>query len=274
MGTPLTAICRAVRTDILNMIYEAGSGHPGASLSAVEILVSLYFSEMFRCDPATPDWPERDRFILSKGHGVPALYSVLCHKGFFDKGELKGLRKLGGRLQGHPRLGKTPGIDCSGGSLGQGLSIANGIALGYKKQGLPGRIYCLLGDGELQEGQVWEAALTAVQLRLGKVCAIVDNNRVQLDGPTASIKKMEPLADKWRSFGWHVIGADGHDTSALTAAYGEAAEAGRPTVIIAETTKGKGVSFMENNCDWHSNPPTREELEQALAEVSGDGRAS
>jgi transketolase len=267
----MDALCRGVREDILRMIFDAGSGHPGASLSAVEILAGLYFSAIFRCDPAKPDWPERDRFILSKGHAVPALYSVLCRRGFFSPEAFATLRREGGLLQGHPRLGITPGIDCSAGSLGQGLSIANGIALGFKKQGLPGRVYCLLGDGELQEGQIWEAALTTVQLRLTKVCAIVDNNHVQLDGPTAAIKKMEPLADKWRSFGWRVIGVDGHDTAALTQAYREAiATEDSPTVILAETIKGKGVSFMENNCDWHSTPPTTEELEAALAEVQAN----
>lgn len=270
----LRDVCKAVREDVLNMIFKAGSGHPGASLSAVEILVTLYFSGLFRCDPENPGWPERDRFILSKGHAVPALYSVLSRRGFFPASELGLLRKLGTRLQGHPRTGTVPGIDYSAGSLGQGLSVANGIAMGYKKQGIPGRVYCLLGDGELQEGQIWEAALSTVQLRLSRVCAIVDNNHVQLDGPTASIKKMEPLAAKWESFGWNVIPADGHDPAALESAYRRAAEIkDRPSVVIAETVKGKGVSFMENNCEWHSNPPTKEELALALSGLEPDTSA-
>ncbi|MDL2234145.1 transketolase [Ruminococcaceae bacterium OttesenSCG-928-L11] len=269
MEMSLSGICRAVREDILQMIYRAGSGHPGASLSAVELLVALYMTGMLRCDPSRPDDPARDRFILSKGHAVPALYSVLCRMGFFAREQLDTLRTLDGLLQGHPRLGITPGIDCSAGSLGQGLSIANGMALAFKRQQLPGRVYCLIGDGEQQEGQIWEAALSAVQLRLSNVCVIVDNNHIQLDGATASVKKMEPIADKWRSFGWNVIGADGHDLADMEAAYRQAAACGdTPSVIIAETVKGKGISFMENSCDWHSNPPTREELNAALAELS------
>lgn len=270
LHTQVRQQCRAVREDIVKMIYKAGSGHPGASLSAVEIISALYFTGVFRCDPADPDWLERDRFVLSKGHGVPALYSILCRMGFFDREALFTLRELDSMIQGHPRYRATPGIDSTGGSLGQGLSVANGIALGYKRQGLSGRVYCLLGDGELQEGQVWEAVLTAAQLRLDQVCAIVDNNHVQLDGPTSSIKKMEPVADKWRSFGWNVIGADGHDVDAMELAYRQAMEhRGEPTVIIAETVKGKGVSFMENSCKWHSTSPTEQELKQALAEIGG-----
>jgi transketolase len=231
-------------------------------------MAGLYFTGIFKCSPEYPDAPGRDRFIMSKGHGVPALYSILSRLGFFGREHLKSLRKIDSLLQGHPRYGATPGIDFSAGSLGQGLSVANGIALGYRRQGLQGRVYCLMGDGELQEGQIWEAALTTAQLGLHQVCAIIDNNHVQLDGSTASIKKMEPIADKWRSFGWHVIGAQGHDLDDVQRAYRAAmAEMRRPSVIIAETIKGKGVSFMENNCEWHSNAPTREELELALTEI-------
>ena len=264
----LTSLCKAVREDVLNMVYQAGSGHLGASLSAVEILVALYGSGLFRCDPQSPDWPRRDRLILSKGHAVPALYSVLCHRGFFPRDELAGLRQLGRILQGHPNVSRTPGIDCSSGSLGQGLSIANGMAWGLRRQNNPGRVYCVLGDGELQEGQIWEAALTAAHHKLANVCAIVDNNRFQLDGPTDFVKKMEPLADKWRSFGWQVCTVDGHNHDQLLAAYNQARNNTHgPTVILADTIKGKGVSFMENNCEWHSNPPTQAQWQAALAEI-------
>ena len=268
MRESLDSLCRSVREDVLNMIYQAGSGHLGASLSAVEILVALYGSDLLRCDPARPDWAERDRLILSKGHAVPALYSVLSHRGFFPRSELWSLRQLGSRLQGHPKLAHTPGIDCSSGSLGQGLSIANGLAYGLRRQGNPAYVYCILGDGELQEGQIWEAVLTAAQKRLAQVCAVVDYNHFQLDGPTERIKKIEPLGDKWRSFGWQVLCVDGHDTDALLAAYRAARDnTESPTVIIADTVKGKGVSFMENNCEWHSNPPNEAEWKAALAEI-------
>ena len=239
-------ICVQIRKDIINMVYDAGSGHPGGSLSGVEIMAALYFTDLFRCDTMNPDWKERDRFVLSKGHASPLIYSVLCRKGFFREEELKTFRKMGTILQGHPHRQQVPGLDSSGGSLGQGLSIANGMAMGYRMQGIEGRCYCLLGDGELQEGQVWEAAMTAAQQKLDHVCAIVDNNHVQLDGMTADVCCVEPVADKWRYFGWNVITVDGHDLDALYAAYRSAGETkGRPTVLVAETIKGKGVSFME-----------------------------
>lgn len=257
-----------IRRDILNMIHLAGSGHPGGSLSAVEILTSLYFDDIFQCDVDDPDKKERDRLVLSKGHCAPVLYSVLCRKGFFEEKELDTLRKLGSNLQGHPFADKVSGLDVSSGSLGQGLSVANGIAIGYKKQNINNRVYCLLGDGELQEGQVWEAALTAAQFNLDNVCAIVDNNHVQLDGRTEEIKKMEPVIDKWVSFGWNVIPVDGHDVAAMSSAYQQAMKSkGRPTVIIAETIKGKGVSFMEDKCEWHGLAPDKEQLKLALAEL-------
>jgi Transketolase, N-terminal subunit len=264
----LRAAACQIREDILTMVHHAKSGHPGGSLSAVEILVALYFTDMMRLTPDNPDNPIQDRFILSKGHAAPVIYSVLCRKNYFCESHLVTLRKIGSILQGHPHAKHVPGLDCSSGSLGQGLSIANGIALGFKKQGIDRRVYALLGDGELQEGQIWEAALTAPQLKLDNVCAIVDNNHVQLDGDTRDIKNVEPVADKWRAFGWNVIETDGHDIAGMYAAYqSAAAHKGRPTVIVAETVKGKGVSFMENKAAWHGVAPDAEQLEKALAEV-------
>lgn len=267
MSPDLSPLCRTLRQDILKMIHAAGSGHPGGSLSAVEILATLYFDVM-HLDPAHPDDPDRDRFILSKGHAAPALYCALAHKGYFDPAILPTLRQLGSPLQGHPHMESLPGLDCSSGSLGQGLSIANGLAIAARQQGKTYRTYCLMGDGEVQEGQVWEAAMTAAHFGLDNVCAIVDNNGVQLDGTTAEIMGVEPLADKFRSFGWHVIEADGHDLTALRLAFRlAAATKGRPTVIIAQTVKGKGVSFMENLCAWHGKAPNPDELAAALAEI-------
>jgi transketolase len=264
----LEGMTARIREDILNMIHLAGSGHPGGSLSAVEILAALYFTGIMHVTPDRPDNADQDRFILSKGHAAPVLYSVLCRKGFFDEKHLAGLRSLGGILQGHPNARYVPGLDCSSGSLGQGLSIANGIAIGFRKRGVGRRVYCLLGDGELQEGQVWEAALTASQHRLANVCAVVDNNHVQLDGRTRDIKRMEPLADKWRGFGWNVIPADGHSLCEMYNAYRTAMRLNsRPSVIIAETVKGKGVSFIENQAAWHGLAPDAEQLDRALDEI-------
>ena len=269
MEQDLRALCRTLRRDVLTMIHAAGSGHPGGSLSAVEILATLYFDVM-RIDPKKPDDPDRDRFLLSKGHAAPILYSVLAERGYFDPAILPTLRQLGSPLQGHPHMSSLPGLDCSSGSLGQGLSIANGLAMAAKKTGRSYRTYCLLGDGEVQEGQIWEAAMTAAQFGLDNVCAIVDDNGVQLDGPTDKICKVEPLDEKFRSFGWNVINVDGHDTDALKAAFCEAETVkGVPTVLIAKCVKGKGVSFMENQCAWHGKAPNKEELAAALAEVEG-----
>ena len=266
-------ICVQIRKDIINMVYDAGSGHPGGSLSGVEIMAALYFTDLFRCDTMNPDWKERDRFVLSKGHASPLIYSVLCRKGFFREEELKTFRKMGTILQGHPHRQQVPGLDSSGGSLGQGLSIANGMAMGYRMQGIEGRCYCLLGDGELQEGQVWEDAMTAAQQKLDHVCAIVDNNHVQLDGMTADVCCVEPVADKWRDFGWNVITVDGHDLDALYAAYRSAGETkGRPTVLVAETIKGKGVSFMEGQAGWHGAVPNEAQYKQAMTEIEGGGK--
>ncbi|MCI8827932.1 MAG: transketolase [Ruminiclostridium sp.] len=267
MRNDLRPICRQLRQDILEMICAAGSGHPGGSLSCVEILAVLYY-EVMHIDPAQPDDPERDRFLLSKGHAAPALYSVLARRGYFDPKLLPTLRQLGSPLQGHPHQERLPGLDCSSGSLGQGLSIANGLALAAKRQGKPYRSYCLLGDGEVQEGQVWEAAMTAAHYKLDNVCAIVDDNGVQLDGPTAQIMNVEPLGDKFAAFGWQVLPVDGHNVEDLALAFQEAAETkGRPTVLLAQCVKGKGVSFMENQCAWHGKAPSREELAAALAQL-------
>lgn len=266
----LKEMAKTVRGDIVTMVNKAGSGHPGGSLSATDLLVGLYFGGIIRVDPANPEWQERDRFILSKGHVAPVLYSILARKGFFPVEELNTLRKLGSILQGHPHKGSTPGLDCSSGSLGQGLSISNGLAIGFKKQGMDSRVYCLLGDGELQEGQIWEAVMTAAQHKLSNVCAIVDYNRVQLDGDLKDIKELGDLAAKWHDFGWNVIELNGHDMEQVVQAFEMArAYKGKPSVLIASTVKGKGVSFMENDCNWHGTAPNGEQLEKALNEIKG-----
>lgn len=264
----LRSLCTEVRRDIVRMTAAAGSGHPGGSLSSVELLVGLYFAKM-RHDPQRPDWADRDRFVLSKGHVAPVLYSVLARAGYFPVEELLTLRKLGSRLQGHPHMLSLPGLDNSSGSLGQGLSQANGLALAARLNQQDYRIYCLLGDGELQEGQVWEAVMTAAHYKLANVCAIVDYNNLQIDGTVEEIIGLQPLADKWRAFNWHVISIDGHDVEQVLAAYDEAANVkDKPSVIIAQTIKGKGISFMENVAGWHGKAPNQEELAKALAELA------
>lgn len=266
----LKGIAKGVRKDIIKMIYEAGSGHPGGSLSCVEILVGLYFYKM-EVDPKNPQWQNRDIFILSKGHCCPALYTVLAHKGFFPKEELSTFRKLNSRLQGHAYKG-VPGVEASTGSLGQGLSIANGMAIAAKYDKKDIKIYCLLGDGEIDEGQVWEAVMSASFRRLDNLCAIVDRNKIQQDGKTDLIKDLEPIGDKWASCGWHVIEVDGHNMKAIIGAFDKADKIKRhPTVIIAHTIKGKGISFMENNPIWHGKAPNKEELERALRDIEGGG---
>jgi transketolase len=255
-----------LRKDVLKMLTLAGSGHTGGSLSIVDILVALYYS-VLRHDPARPGWRERDRFILSKGHGCPALYAVLARKGYFPVEDLWTLRKLGSQLQGHPQLGLA-GIEISSGSLGQGLSIANGMALAARLDSLDSRIYCLMGDGETNEGQVWEAAMTAAHYRLDNVCAIIDFNKLQIDGFCCEVMSLGAFKGKWESFGWRAIEADGHDIAALVKAFGEAASIkGMPTVVIADTVKGKGVSFIENRAEWHGVAPKKEEYERAVAEL-------
>ena len=258
------AIC--IRKDILRMLCEAGSGHTGGSLSSVEIMISLYHYKL-RHDPKNPDWPERDRFILSKGHACPALYAVLADCGYFPKEELMTLRKFGSRLQGHPHRG-LPGIEISSGSLGQGLSISNGMALSAVSAKLSSRIYCLMGDGETNEGQVWEAAMTAAHYKLDNVCAIIDLNKLQIDGFCCDVKNTAPLDKKWGSFGWNVITVDGHDIEALMKALDEAGSVkNKPSVLICCTVKGKGVSFIENKADWHGIAPKKDELETAIKEL-------
>jgi transketolase len=267
----LAGMAREVRADIVRMTAAAGSGHPGGSLSAVELMTALYFGVMNH-RPAEPKWPDRDRFILSKGHACPLLYSLLARSGYLPVAELTSLRKFGSCLQGHPSCLALPALEVSSGSLGQGLSIANGLALAAKLNGKGFRVYGLLGDGELQEGQVWEAAMSAAHYKLDNVCALVDYNGLQIDGDVEKVMGLAPLADKWRAFNWHVAEIDGHDFAQVLAAYEEAARTkGRPTVIIARTVKGKGVSFMENAAGWHGKAPNADELARALAEIGGKG---
>jgi len=257
----------AIRRHIVRMIAAAASGHPGGSLSAADILTALYF-RVLRVDPENPDWPGRDRFVLSKGHAAPALYAALAERGFFPVDELMGLRGLGSHLQGHPDRKGTPGVDASTGSLGQGLSIAVGLALAGRLDKATWRVYALLGDGEIQEGQIWEAAMAAAHYGLDNLTAVLDQNGLQIDGPVEKIMAIEPLVDKWRAFGWHVISIDGHDMGAILRACAEAeATRGRPSIIIAATVKGRGVSFMENRPEWHGKAPSAEQAEAALREL-------
>jgi len=264
----LQSIAKRIRREIVEMITHAKSGHPGGSLSAVEILVTLFFDVM-RHDPANPKWPDRDRFILSKGHGAPVLYSVLAECGYTPKDQLNTLRKLGSIYQGHPDVRFLPALEASTGSLGEGLSIGIGMALAAKLDQRPSRTYVVLGDGEIQEGQIWEAAMFGGDKAVDNLVAIVDYNRIQLDGFVDEIMPLDPLPEKWRAFKWHAIELDGHSIPALQAAFAEAAATkGKPTVIIAHTIKGKGVSFMENNPKFHGVAPTQEEMERALMELA------
>lgn len=264
----LASICKQIRRHIITMTGAAKSGHPGGSLSAVEIVVTLYWDVM-RHDPARPDWPDRDRFILSKGHAAPVLYAALAECGYTPRETLNTLRKLGSIYQGHPDKRFIPALEASTGSLGEGLSVALGMALAARLDKRDYRTYVMLGDGEIQEGQIWEAAMFASYHKVDNVCAIVDYNKIQLDGFVAEIMDLEPLAPKWEAFGWHVIELDGHDIPALQKAFAEAsATKGKPTVVIAHTVKGKGVSFMENNPKYHGVAPTAEEVELALKELA------
>ncbi|MCK5240841.1 transketolase [bacterium] len=252
------------------MLGAAGSGHCGGSLSCADILATLYYSELNH-DPQKPDWKQRDRFILSKGHGAPALYSVLARTGYFSPDLLGTLRKLNSTLQGHPDMNKTPGVEMSTGSLGQGISVACGIAAAARTQDpnqAAYRVYALVGDGEMNEGQVWEAAMSAAHYRLSNLCVIIDNNGLQIDGETCRIMNLDPIPEKWRAFGWHVVQCNGHDHCALVNAFAAArAETAKPTVIIAKTVKGKGVSFMENKVNWHGIAPNQEQVCTALDEL-------
>jgi transketolase len=263
----LQAVAKIVRRHIVEMIGAAKSGHPGGSLSSVEILVTLYY-DVLRHDPANPEWPERDRFILSKGHAAPVLYAVMAECGYAPVAELTTLRKLGSPFQGHPDKRFFPALEASTGSLGQGLSLALGMGAAARLDGASWRTYVVLGDGECQEGQIWEAAMYGAFHRSDNVCAIVDYNKIQLDGFVKDIMEVEPFAGKWRAFGWHVIELDGHDIAALQRGFAEAAAMkGQPSVIIAHTIKGKGVSFMENNPKFHGVAPTTAEVELALKEL-------
>ena len=263
----LNEICHTVRRDIVSTLVTAGCGHPGGSLSAVEIVTTLYFDKM-HIDPANPRDPNRDRFVLSKGHATLMMYSVLAERGYFPVEELKTFRKNWSRLPGHPDMNKVPGIDMTTGSLGQGISVAVGMALAGKVAGKNYRVYSILGDGEVAEGQVWEAMMAANKYHLDNLCACVDVNGLQIDGETKDVMPTEPLDKKFESFGWHVIKIDGHDFDQIEAAYKEAEQTkGQPTMILAKTIKGKGVSFMENNAGWHGKAPNDEQWAQAKAEL-------
>lgn len=256
-----------IRRHIIRMIGDAGVGHPGGCLSGVEIVTALYFAVM-RVRPEEPKWPDRDRFILSKGHASALLYGVLAERGYFTVDELATFRRPWSKLAGHPDMNKVPGVDMTTGSLGQGLSVANGMAIAAKYDGRDSRVYILLGDGEVQEGQVWEAAMSAAHYRLDNVTAFIDRNGLQIDGPTEKVMGVEPLADKWRGFGWHVIEVDGHDYRQILDAVDEARKVeGKPTMVIARTLKGKGVCFMEGKVEWHGKAPAGDLYEQAKREL-------
>lgn len=261
---------RRIRINALKAIHAAKSGHPGGSLSSADILATLYFGEL-NIDPKNPKMANRDKFVLSKGHAVPALYAALGERGFYEVNEMMTLRQVGSKFQGHPNMSKVPGIEMSTGSLGQGFSAAVGMAIAGKIDKNPGRVYALTGDGELQEGIVWEAAMQAAHRKLDNLVAIVDLNGLQIDGKVSDVKCVCPVDEKFRSFGWNVINVDGHNFEELTTAFDEAKKCGGvPTAIIAHTHKGKGVSFMEDNAGWHGKAPSDEELAAAIKELGGD----
>ena len=266
-STDFKALTVELRVDIIRMIEAAGSGHPGGSLSIIDILAVLY-AKFLRFDAKRPDWNDRDRLILSKGHGCPALYAVMSHFGYFPKEELLTLRKLGSPLQGHPDRLRLPGIEFSSGSLGQGLSVAVGMAIAAKLDKRDTTAYCVLGDGELQEGQCWEAFMSAPKFKLDNLVAIIDHNNGQIDGPVDEVMPIEPVEDKLRAFGWDTVKIDGHDFTQIEKALAQAKAAeGKPFAIVAKTIKGKGVSFMENNIGWHGVAPKKEEADKAVAEI-------
>jgi transketolase len=263
----LQSIAKRIRREIIEMTGAAKSGHPGGSLSAVELVVQLYFDYM-RIDPKNPTWPERDRFILSKGHAAPVLYAAMAELGYTPLDQLNTLRKLGSIYQGHPDVRFIPSLEASTGSLGQGVSLGLGMALAARLDANPSRTYVMLGDGESQEGQVWEGAMAAAFHKVDNLVVIVDYNGIQLDGFVKEIMDLEPLADKWRAFGWHTLEIDGHDFAAVRGAFDEAAATkGKPTAIVAHTVKGKGVSFMENNPKFHGTAPSAAEVQLALQEL-------
>ncbi len=261
----LEETARNLRVSIVRTLHKSQSGHTGGSLSAIDMITALYFHKM-RHNPDEPRWKDRDRFVLSKGHAAPALYVALAEAGYFPKEDLMMLRRLGSHLQGHPDSKGTPGVEVCTGSLGQGLSMANGMALGLRLDGSKSRVYALLGDGELQEGQVWEAAMAAAHYRLDNLCAMIDVNGLQIDGEVAKVMNVYPVADKFRTFGWHVIEIDGHDMAAILGALDKAENIkGRPVAIVAATVKGKGVSIFEHKASYHGVAPNDEELDVALA---------
>lgn len=261
----LEEIARKLRVAIVKTLHKSQSGHTGGSLSAIDMMAALYFYKM-KHDPANPKWEGRDRFVLCKGHAAPAQYVALAEAGYFPQEDLMMLRRLGSHLQGHPDSKGTPGVEVCTGSLGQGLSMANGMALGLRLDGSTSRVFALLGDGELQEGQVWEAAMAAGHYRLDNLCALVDVNGLQIDGEVAKVMNVLPVAEKFRAFGWHTIEIDGHDMTAIVAALDEAETVkGKPVMIVASTVKGKGVSFFENKASYHGVAPSDEELPRALA---------
>ncbi len=269
----LKRIANDVRLGIIESVYSAGCGHPGGSLSIADILTYLYYEEM-NVDAKNPKMPERDRFVLSKGHTAPALYSVLAEKGFFPKSELKTLRQIDSHLQGHPDMKGTPGVDMTTGSLGLGFSAACGMALSGKVYNAPYRVYAVLGDGESEEGQVWEAAMFASHYKLDNLCIVLDLNGLQIDGPIAEVMNPTPHDEKFKAFGWHVITVDAHSFNELEAAFAEAKTVkGKPTVIIAGSVKGKGVSYMENKCEWHGQAPKEDLYKVAVEELEKIGES-
>lgn len=265
----LKEVARQLRISIIKMLAEAGSGHPGGSLSAADIMAVLYFREMNH-DPKNPLKADRDRFILSKGHAAPVLYSALAEAGYFSKDELMTLRKLGSILRGHPLTDLEHGIEATTGSLGQGLSFAVGASLGLKMDGSASRVFCLMGDGEIQSGQIWEAAMSAAHYKADNLIGIVDRNGLQIDGATETVMGVSPVAGKWAAFGWHVVDVDGHDVKALCEAFDQPPVPGKPTLILARTVKGKGVSFMEGKASFHGVAPNADERKQAMGELGGD----
>ena len=266
--TSLRRMACKIRMGIIEGTYNAKSGHPGGSLSAADMITDLYFRHM-RVDPQNPRWQERDRFVLSKGHAAPALYAALAHRGFFPVEEIKSLRHIGSRLQGHPNMLSVPGVDMSTGSLGQGVSSACGMAIGAKKLNLPSRVYTILGDGEIEEGQVWEAFMFANYYKLDNLVVMIDNNNLQIDGPITEVMSPYPIEEKLSAFGFFVQTIDGHDFDAMETALARAQqEKGRPSAIVLKTVKGKGVSFMENEVDWHGKGPNQEEYNRAMEELS------
>lgn len=263
----LKNIAKTIRKDIIEEVYSANSGHPGGALSIADIITALYFNEM-NIDPKNPKDENRDRLVLSKGHASAALYAALAEKGYFPKEDLKTFRNINSYLQGHPDMKHIPGVDMSTGSLGQGLSAANGIAMMFKLDKNPARVYCICGDGEIEEGQIWEAAMSSSKYKLDNLCLIIDNNNLQIDGTIEEVMSSYPIDDKFKSFGFNVITINGHDFSQILQAFEEAKNCkDKPTAIIAKTIKGKGITFMENQVGWHGKAPSQQEYEQAIKEL-------